>query len=120
MSGHNKWAKIKHKKAGTDAHRGKLFSRIIKEITIAARNGGGDLMATRGCGWRFRTPRTPTCLPTTLNGQSNVVQASFPGVVYEEITYEGYGPGRRRADDRVGHRQQESDCRRDTSHSRSK
>ena len=43
MSGHNKWAKIKHKKAGTDAQRGKVFSRIIKEITIAARNGGGDI-----------------------------------------------------------------------------
>jgi transcriptional/translational regulatory protein YebC/TACO1 len=49
MSGHSKWATIKHKKAATDARRGRIFSRLIKEVTVAARTGGGDPNSTRAC-----------------------------------------------------------------------
>jgi YebC/PmpR family DNA-binding regulatory protein len=93
MSGHSKWSSIKHKKAAKDAKRGKLFTKLIKEITIAARMGGGDINAN---------PRLRTAV-LTAKGSSmpadNIERAikkgtgELEGVSYEEIQYEGYGPG---------------------------
>ncbi len=93
MSGHSKWASIKHKKAATDQKRGKLFSKIIKEITVAARMGGGDSASN---------PRLRTALQSAKGAnmpQENMERAvkkgtgELPGVSYEEVIYEGYGPG---------------------------
>ena len=93
MSGHSKWATIKRKKGKTDAERGKLFTRLIKEITVAAREGGGDPEGN---------PRLRTAIATAKSGnmpQDNIKRAilkgtgQLPGVTYESITYEGYGPG---------------------------
>jgi YebC/PmpR family DNA-binding regulatory protein len=93
MSGHSKWHSIKHKKGALDAKRGRIFTRIIKELTVAARVGGGD-------------PATNPRLRTIIaEGKSvnmpndNIARAirrgtgEEPGVSYEEVTYEGYGPG---------------------------
>jgi YebC/PmpR family DNA-binding regulatory protein len=93
MSGHSKWHTIKHKKGAADAKRGKIFTRIIKELTVAARNGGGD-PATN--------PRLRTIIAEakSVNMPSDNIKKAvqrgtgeLPGVSYEEITYEGYGPG---------------------------
>jgi len=93
MSGHSKWSTIKHKKAALDAKRGKVFTKIVKEITIAAREGGGDPAAN---------PRLRTLLDKAkqVNMPSDNVQRAvkkgtgeLPGQSYEAMTYEGYGPG---------------------------
>lgn len=93
MSGHSKWATIKRKKAVTDAKRGKLFTQIIKEITIAARMSGGDQKAN---------PRLRLAIDKAKNANmpaDNIKRAvmkgtgELPGTVYEDVTYEGYGPG---------------------------
>jgi len=93
MSGHSKWHTIKHKKGAADAKRGKVFTRIIKELTVAARNGGSD-PATN--------PRLRTIIAEakSVNMPSDNIKKAIqrgtgelPGVNYEEITYEGYGPG---------------------------
>lgn len=93
MSGHSKWANIKHKKTAEDAKRGKVFTKIIKEIIVAARIGGGDPGANprlRGALLNARTNNVP---------KDNVERAikkgtgELEGVQYEESTYEGYGPG---------------------------
>jgi len=93
MSGHNKWSTIKHKKGAADAKRGKMFSKLIKEISIAARMGGGDLEGN---------PRLRTAVNAARNAnmpKDNIERAvkrgtgELEGVNYEEITYEGYGPG---------------------------
>ncbi len=93
MSGHSKWASIKHKKGAADAKRGKIFTRIIKEITVAARLGGGDPDGN---------PRLRTAILAAKAAnmpQDNIIRGikkgtgELEGVAYEEITYEGYGPG---------------------------
>lgn len=93
MSGHSKWASIKHKKGAADAKRGKLFTRIIKELTVAARDGGGDPDSN---------PRLRTVIADAKAANmpaDNTKRAirrgtgEEPGVNYEEATYEGYGPG---------------------------
>ncbi len=93
MSGHNKWSTIKHKKGAADAKRGKLFSRLIKELTVAAREGGGDPGGN---------PRLRTALLTAKGAnmpKDNIDRAikrgtgEIDGVSYEEIYYEGYAPG---------------------------
>ena len=93
MSGHSKWATIKHKKAQTDARRGQLFTRLIKEITVAARNGGGDPDAN---------PRLRSAVAAAKAGSmpaENIKRAiqrgtgELPGATYEEVTFEGFGPG---------------------------
>ncbi len=92
MSGHSKWATIKRKKAGIDSARGQAFTRLIKEITIAARNGGGD---------PNMNPRLRTAILSAKGANmpaDNIDRAikkgtgELEGVVYEEVTYEGYGP----------------------------
>ncbi len=93
MSGHSKWASIKHKKAATDARRGRLFSQLIKEITVAARAGGGDADSNP----RLRT--AVTSAKTASMPADNIKRAiqrgtgEIPGVVVDEVTFEGYGPG---------------------------
>jgi YebC/PmpR family DNA-binding regulatory protein len=93
MSGHSKWASIKHKKGALDAKRGALFTKVIKEITVAARNGGGN---------PDTNPRLRTAIGKAKEANmpsDNVERAikkgtgELPGVTYEEISYEGYGPG---------------------------
>src|SRR5215470_15191075 len=93
MSGHSKWHTIKHKKGAADAKRGKIFTRIIKELTVAARNGGGDPDSN---------PRLRTVIADAKSVNmpaDNIKRAiqrgtgELPGVSYEEITYEAYGPG---------------------------
>lgn len=93
MSGHSKWATIKRKKEKTDATRGKIFSKLIKEITIAARIGGGDETGNPRL-------RTAVLAAKAANMPANNVERAIkkgtgdlPGVTYEEITYEAYGPG---------------------------
>lgn len=92
MSGHSKWSTIKHKKGAADAKRGKLFSKLIKEITIAARFGGGDPTGN---------PRLRTVLDKARNAnmpKDNVERAikkgtgELEGASFEEVTFEGYGP----------------------------
>jgi YebC/PmpR family DNA-binding regulatory protein len=93
MSGHSKWHTIKHKKGAADAKRGKIFTRIIKELTVAARNGGGDPNSN---------PRLRTVIAEAKSVNmpaDNIKRAiqrgtgELPGVSYDEITYEAYGPG---------------------------
>ena len=93
MAGHSKWANIRHRKGAQDQKRGKIFTKIIKEITIASRLGGGELTAN------------PRLRKAVSNAKSNNMPADkieraikkgtgeLNGVIYEEITYEGYGPG---------------------------
>jgi len=93
MSGHSKWHTIKHKKGAADAKRGKIFTRLIKELTVAARHGGGD----PGMNPRLRTIIADA--KAANMPRENIERAirrgtgEEPGVHYEEITYEGYGPG---------------------------
>jgi YebC/PmpR family DNA-binding regulatory protein len=93
MSGHSKWHTIKHKKGAADAKRGKVFTRVIKELTVAARAGGGDPDSN---------PRLRTIVAEAKSVNmpaENIKRAiqrgtgELPGVSYEEATYEGYGPG---------------------------
>jgi YebC/PmpR family DNA-binding regulatory protein len=93
MAGHSKWANIKHKKAATDAKRGKIWTRLIKEITVAARMGGGDVAAN---------PRLRLAVDKAADAnmpKENVTRAiqrgsgGLEGVNYEEVRYEGYGIG---------------------------
>jgi YebC/PmpR family DNA-binding regulatory protein len=93
MSGHSKWHTIKHKKGAADAKRGKVFTRIIKELTVAARNGGGDANSNP----RLRTVIAEAkAVNMPADNIKRAIQrgtGELPGVSYEEITYEGYGPG---------------------------
>jgi YebC/PmpR family DNA-binding regulatory protein len=93
MSGHSKWHTIKHKKGAADAKRGKVFTRIIKELTVAARNGGGD----PGSNPRLRTiiaeAKSVNMPADNIKKAIQRGTGELPGVTYEEITYEGYGPG---------------------------
>lgn len=93
MSGHSKWHSIKHKKAAIDAKRGKVFTRIVRELTVAAKMGGGDADSN---------PRLRTAIAAAKDVNmpwKNIEQAikkgtgELEGVTYEEVTYEGYGPG---------------------------
>jgi YebC/PmpR family DNA-binding regulatory protein len=93
MSGHSKWSTIKHKKGAADARRGRLFSRLIKEISVAARLGGGDPNANA----RLRTAIAAAKAENMPN--DNIERAvqrgtgQLPGLTLEEATFEGYGPG---------------------------
>ena len=94
MSGHSKWASIKHKKAATDTRRGKLFSKLIKEITVSARQGGGDVETNPRL--RVAVSRAKAANMPTDNIERAIKRGTgeLPGVSYEELTYEGYGPGK--------------------------
>src|SRR2546422_10199707 len=93
MSGHSKWHSIKHKKGATDAKRGKLFTKFIKEITVAARTGGGDPDANARLGKAILDAKAGNMPNDTIDRAIRRGTGAEEGVTYEEIMYEGYGPG---------------------------
>jgi YebC/PmpR family DNA-binding regulatory protein len=93
MAGHSKWANIQHRKGRQDAKRGKVFTKLIKEITVAAKMGGGDPAATRACAWRSTRPRRQNMPKDTIDNAIKRGTGQLDGVNYEEIRYEGYGIG---------------------------
>lgn len=93
MSGHSKWSSIKHKKAAKDAKRGKLFTKFIKEITVAARMGGGDPAANPRLRTAVQTARDNSMPNDNIERAIKKGTGELEGVAYEEISYEGYGPG---------------------------
>ncbi|MDI6795615.1 MAG: YebC/PmpR family DNA-binding transcriptional regulator [Desulfatibacillaceae bacterium] len=93
MSGHNKWSSIKHKKGAADARRGKIFSKIIKEITVAARMGGGDADANPRLRTAINAAKTENMPKDNIERAIKKGTGELEGASYEEFTYEGYGPG---------------------------
>lgn len=93
MSGHSKWSSIKHKKAAKDARRGKLFTKLIKEITVAARMGGGDISANPRLRTAVQTAKAASMPNDNIDRAIKKGTGELEGVHYEEIHYEGYGPG---------------------------
>lgn len=93
MSGHSKWATIKRAKGAKDAARGKLFGRLIKEITIAARDGGGDLDGNPRLRLAIDKAKAANMPNDNINRAIKRGTGEIEGVHYEEISYEGYGPG---------------------------
>ena len=93
MSGHSKWSTIKHKKAAKDAKKGKLFTKFIKEITVAARMGGGDLNSNPRLRTAVLTARANSMPNDNIDRAIKKGTGELEGVTYEEIQYEGYGPG---------------------------
>ena len=93
MSGHSKWHSIKHKKGATDAKRGKLFTKFIKEITVAARAGGGDPDANARLRKAVLDAKAGNMPNDTIDRAIRRGTGAETGIHYDEITYEGYGPG---------------------------
>ncbi len=93
MSGHSKWATTKHKKAATDAKRGKIFTKITKEITVAAKLGGGDPNGNPRLRTAVAKAKGVSMPAENIKRAIQKGTGELPGVSYEEITYEGYGPG---------------------------
>jgi YebC/PmpR family DNA-binding regulatory protein len=93
MSGHSKWATIKHKKGALDAKRGKIFTRLIKEVTIAAKQGGGDPDGNPRLRGAIAAAKAENMPADNIKRAIQRGTGELEGVSYEEITYEGYGPG---------------------------
>lgn len=93
MSGHSKWHSIKHKKAKVDAQRGKIFTKLIKELTVAARMGGGDPEINPRLRVAVNAAKSANMPSKNIDNAIKKGTGEMPGVVYEDITYEGYGPG---------------------------
>jgi YebC/PmpR family DNA-binding regulatory protein len=93
MSGHNKWSTIKHKKGAADAKRGKTFTKLIKEITVAARMGGGDINANPRLRSAVLAAKAENMPKDNIERAIKKGTGELEGVEYEELTYEGYGPG---------------------------
>lgn len=93
MSGHSKWHSIKHKKAATDSKRGRLFTRLIKEMTMAARGGGGDIDSNPRLRLAVNTAKAANMPAENIKRAVMRGTGELPGITYEEVTYEGYGPG---------------------------
>lgn len=93
MSGHSKWHTIKHKKGALDAKRGKIFTKLIKEITIAARGGGGDVTGNARLRKAVSDAKAANMPNDTIDKAIKRGTGELEGVSYDEITYEGYGPG---------------------------
>ena len=93
MSGHSKWASIKHKKGALDAKRGKIFTRLIKELTIAARNGGGDPDMNPRLRSVIADAKAANMPADNIKRAIRKGTGEEPGVSYEEAQYEAYGPG---------------------------
>src|SRR5499427_1346086 len=93
MSGHSKWATIKHKKGAADAKRGRLFTKLIKEITMAARLGGGDPGGNPRLRKAIDDAKAVNMPADNIKRGIQRGTGEIPGVSYEEVTYEGYGPG---------------------------
>jgi YebC/PmpR family DNA-binding regulatory protein len=93
MSGHSKWHSIKHKKAATDSKRGRIFTRLIKEMTAAARNGGGDPDSNPRLRLAIATAKASNMPAENIKRAVMRGTGELPGVSYEDVNYEGYGPG---------------------------
>jgi YebC/PmpR family DNA-binding regulatory protein len=93
MSGHSKWSTIKHKKAANDAKRGQLFTRLIKELTISARLGGGDPEANPRLRTAIGAARAANMPSDNIKRAVQKGTGELPGISYDEVAYEGYGPG---------------------------
>ena len=92
MSGHSKWATIKHKKAATDAKRGKTFTRLIKEITMAARHGGGDAESNPHLRAAVTAAKAENMPADNIKRAIQRGTGELPGVIFEDAAFEGYGP----------------------------
>jgi YebC/PmpR family DNA-binding regulatory protein len=93
MSGHSKWHSIKHKKAKVDAARGKIFTKLIKELTVAARVGGGDPDMNPRLRAAVNSAKSANMPAKNIENAIKKGTGDLPGVVYEDVVYEGYGPG---------------------------
>jgi len=93
MAGHSKWANIKHRKAAADAKKGKVFTRLIKEITVAAKLGGGDVNANPRLRLAMDKAREANMTKDSVQNAIKRGTGQLEGVTYEEVRYEGYGPG---------------------------
>ena len=93
MGGHSHWAGIKHKKALVDAKKGKVFTKLIREITIAAKIGGGDLASNARLRKAVDDAKAANMPADNVKRAIMKGTGQIPGTIYEEITYEGYGPG---------------------------
>src|SRR2546423_1424773 len=93
MSGHSKWSTIKHKKGAADAKRGKIFTRILKEMTVAARMGGGDPIGNPRLRAAIAEAKANNMPKDNIERAIKRGTGEIEGVTYEELTYEGYGPG---------------------------
>ena len=93
MAGHNKWSKVKRLKAVTDARKGKVFSRLSRDITLAAKSGGGDPDGNARLRTLLLKARDANMPADNVDRAIKKGTGELPGVVFEEITYEGYGPG---------------------------
>lgn len=93
MSGHSKWSTIKHKKGRADAKRGKIFTKIIREITVSAREGGGDADSNPRLRAAVQAAKAANMPADNIKRAVDRGTGALPGVTYEEVTYEGYGPG---------------------------
>lgn len=92
MSGHSKWATIKHKKGAADKKRGKLFAKLIKQVEVAARQGGGDLDANPTLRTMYQKARDNSVPLDTIERAVKRGTGELEGVSYESVTYEGYAP----------------------------
>ena len=93
MAGHNKWSKVKRLKAVTDSRKGKVFSRLSRDITLAAKSGGGDPNGNARLRTLMLKARDANMPADNVDRAIKKGTGELPGVVFEEITYEGYGPG---------------------------
>ena len=93
MAGHSKWANIKHRKAAADAKKGKVFTRLIKEITVSAKLGGGDPDSNPRLRLAMDKARDANMTKDSVQNAVKRGMGALDGVVYDEIRYEGYGPG---------------------------
>ncbi len=93
MSGHSKWASIKHKKAATDTKRGKVFTKVIKMLTVAARNGGGDINANPALRMAVQKAKEANMPQDNIERAIKKGTGELPGMTYESVSYEGYGSG---------------------------
>jgi len=93
MSGHSKWHSIKHKKAAADSKRGRIFTRLIKEMTAAARSGGGDPDGNPRLRLAVATAKAANMPADNIKKAIMRGTGELPGISYEDVNYEGYGPG---------------------------
>jgi len=93
MSGHSKWATIKHQKGAKDKARGKLFAKLIRQVEVAAREGGGDIEANATLRTMYAKARAASVPIDTIDRAIKRGTGELEGVTYESITYEGYAPG---------------------------
>jgi len=93
MSGHSKWSSIKHKKGAADARRGRIFTKLIKELTVAARIGGGDPEGNPRLRTAIQSAKAENMPKDNIERAIKKGTGELEGVSYEEVSYEGYGPG---------------------------